>query len=445
MSKNELVVGEPRLGWFIDGNKETDSISVMLRDTGTTIELAVPLRGIYGLNDPYGRWWSQGVMFGDDPDRSKHSYSPPEVLRMYDNAGDVVLVGCRAAGSNNHYRVGQGRIVANYAVLGGRSLKYDKVNGLRAEVPALAAWTRISSMKVDVSTDESNRVQSVQMTLTNAPEVKLARPLNLTMKSTWRTENPSGSFLAYEGVKLETHVAQPRGWDDHLDLHGAVLDLVSLAAWRPFGIASVEVLRTDDPVMSAGGTVLSEKWSPVATHRLLRHEPWVKEPSFLFPWVDIGPRGIAQWLKLRMDYYQAVSPVLNVLRSAHVWSHASAVQSGIALEALGYLIDTRKNAGANLNSRKQINFKPALQVILDDLSEPPFTDTAGWISRANDVYMGSKHADRPQADSLIMLNVLRENLLIVRYWIAQQLGASAGSLRQGLRTDPLAREFEAID
>ena len=444
MAKNELIVGEPRLGWFIDGNKETDSVAVMLRDTGTTIGLTVPLQGMFESTDPYARWWSPGVMFVDDPNRSKHSYHPPKVLLMHDHTGCVVLVGCRATGSNNNFHVGQGQIVANYAVLGGRSLKYEKVNGLRAEVPALAAWTRLSNMMVDVTTNESNRVQSVQMTLTNAPEMKLARPLNLTMKSSWRTENPRGSFLAYEGVKLETHVAQPREWDDHLHLHGDVLDLVSLAAWQPFGFASIEVLRTDDPVMSSGGTILSERWSSVATHRLPRHEPWVKEPRFLFPWSEIGPRGIARWLKLRTDYYQAVSPILNVLRSDHLWSHASAVQSGIALEALGYLIDMRKHGGAHLNARKQINFKPALQVILDDLTEPPFTDTADWKRRANEVYMGAKHPDRSEPDSLVMLNTLRQNLLIIRYWIAQQLGATPKSLCEGLRTDPLAREFEAI-
>src|SRR5699024_6758558 len=132
MAKNELVVGEPRLGWFIDGNEETDSVAVMLRDTGTTIELVVPLRDMFGRNDPYARWWSRGVEFGDDPERSKHSYRPPKVLLMRDYIGYVVLVGCRAANWSRNLRVGQGHIVANYAVLGGQSLKYDKINGLRS-------------------------------------------------------------------------------------------------------------------------------------------------------------------------------------------------------------------------------------------------------------------------------------------------------------------------
>ena len=133
-----------------------------------------------------------------------------------------------------------------------------------------------------------------------------------------------------------------------------------------------------------------------------------------------------------------------MLRSDRMWSHASVVQSGVALEALGYLIDTTKNAGVNLNSRKQIKFKTALQVVLDDLTELPFTDAGDWINRANAVYMGSKHPDRPEPDSLTMLNTLQENLLIIRYWIAQRLGVTAKSLRQGLRTDPLANEFDEI-
>lgn len=117
----------------------------------------------------------------------------------------------------------------------------------------------------------------------------------------------------------------------------------------------------------------------------------------------------------------------------------------IALEALGYLTDTTKNSGVHLNNRKQINFKPALKVILDDLPEAPFTDTAEWVRRADEVYMSTKHPDRRHPDSLIILNTLRENLLIVRYWIAQQLVVKADSLRQRILTDPLASEFEAID
>jgi len=39
MADNELIVGEPRLGWLIDGNPDTTESAVMLRDTGFSIHV----------------------------------------------------------------------------------------------------------------------------------------------------------------------------------------------------------------------------------------------------------------------------------------------------------------------------------------------------------------------------------------------------------------------
>lgn len=445
MAKNELVPGEPRLGWFIDGDPDTHQIAVMLRDTETAIKLTVPLQGMFSKDDPYGRWWSSGVKFGDDPDRTKYSYRPPRVLLMNDVHGPVVLVGCRSTGSTSSFRAGKGHIVANFAVLGGRHLNFEKIHGLRTEVPALAAWTRLSSMAVETETDRDSRIQSVQMTLANAEAILLSRTLNLEMRSTWRTERPNGGFLAYEGVELETSVQRARTWEDHLQIHGAVLELVSIAGWKPFGISSVKVLRTDDPDRNWAGSSRGEHWLPVVTHRLPKQKAWAKDPRFLFPYPEVGPRGISRWLRLRKNYGRVVGPMLNILRSDDRWGHSSLVQSGIALEALGYLIDVEKNDGANLNGRKQMNFKPGLRVILADMKVTPFEDTEGWIERADASYMGAKHPDRSEPDSLVQINTLRENLLILRFWIGLQLGVRPKSLSTALNMDPLANEFVLMD
>ncbi|WP_423464211.1 hypothetical protein ACO229_06555 [Promicromonospora sp. MS192] len=444
MGSNELVVGEPRLGWFVDGNPDTEHVAVMLRDTGTAIELQVPLKDMYEDGDSYSRWFARGISFGDDPGRTKYSYAPPRVVQFEDSSGTVTLVGCRAAGSWSNFNVGRGRIVANYAVLGGKSLRLEKINGLRTEIPALAAWTRLSNMTVDVQRDPQGLAQSVQMRLTNAPEIRLARPMNLTMKSSWQTSKDQGNFTAAEGVRTTTATKEPRSWDDHIAVHGAVLDLVSIAGWRPFGFSKIQVNRADDPHRDGAGGNHGPKWSQVATHRLLKHEPWDRDPNFLFQYSEIGPRGIARWLRLRKEFGQAIGPLLNILRSEDQWSSSNVVQSGIALEALGYLIDLA-NGGANMNSRRQINFRPALQVVLDDMRHHPFGDTTGWIDRATDVYMSAKHPDRPQPDSLVALNTLRENLLVLRYWVAQRLGARGKSMQRALSRDPLYREWVALD
>ena len=441
MAGNELITEKPRLGWFVDGNPDTEHIAVMLRDTGAAIELTIPLMEMRGGEDPYERWWSTSILFMDDPDRSKYSYQPPRVLMMRDDYGPVVLVGCRSNGYRRSSGVGRGRIVANYAVLGGKSFDYELVCGVRTEIPALAAWTRLSGMEVFVERDDENRAESVQMTLTSPPPVALARRMNLTMQPTWRTERPPGGFLATEGVKLETTVSKARGWDEHLLVHGALLDLVSIAAWRPFGFSAVEVQRAEGDRGGRAEPSSATSWLKVATHRLLKHEEWDKEPQFLFPYHEVEPRGVKRWLRLRSDFGRVVGPLLNILRSDDPWSHASLVQSGIALEMLGYLIDTTKNNGANLNNRSQMNFKVGLQVILDDMETKPFSDTSGWIDRAYDAYMGAKHPDRSEPDSLDLLNALRENLLVLRFWIALQLGAMPKTLDDRVRTEPHSHEW----
>lgn len=445
MAKNELVIGEPRLGWFVDGNPETDHVAAMLRDTGAAIELTIPLRGIFDDDDPYRRWWSSGVMFGDDPDRTKYSYRPPRVVLVEDAIGPVVLVGCRSASSRSNLSVGHGLIVANFAVLDGNSLKYEKLHGLRTEVPALAAWTRLSNMDVTVEKSEDNRAKSVEMKLTDASPLQLARPLNLVMRSNWRTEKSAGSFRAYEGIKLETLVRAARSWNDHLRVHGAILELASIAAWKPFGFSTIEVQHADDSHRDMSGEVTGGRWLKVVTHRLPKHEPWTKEPSFLFPYSEIGPPGAKQWLRLRKEYGRVIGPLMGILRSDDKWGPSNIVQSGIALEALGYLIDVKKNAGANLNSRQQMSFKAGLRVILNDLEENLLQDPEGWIERSHAAYMGLKHLDRTEPDSLVMINALRENLLVIRSWIGLQLGVKPDSLRNRLRDDPLAYEIVLAD
>lgn len=445
MANNELQPGEPRLGWFVDGDPDTEMIAVMLRDTGSAIELTVPFQDMGGRDDPYRRWWSDGVHFGDDPDRTLHTYAPPRQLLVADADGQVVLVGCRSTESTSNFAVGRGRIVANFAVLGGRHLNYDTLNGLRTDIPALAAWTRLSSMTLDVEADERSRVQSVQMKLTSAEAISLARQLNLVMQSTWRTEKPTGEFRAYEAVELQTTAERARPWDEHLGVHRAILELVSIAGWRPFGIARTTVQRHDDPHRTMDREDLGERWLPVATHRFPKHSPWAKNPHFLYPWAEVGPRGVKRWLKLRKTYGRVVGPLLSILHSDNPWSQPSVVQSGIALEALGYLIDIEKNDGAHLNNRKQMNFKPGLHVILDDMSVEPFEDVTGWVKRADAAYMGAKHPDRTEPDSLDMLNTLRENLLVLRCWIGLQLGVRPASLKSTLRSDSLTNPFVGMD
>ena len=444
MAENTLQVGEPRLCHLIDGNPDTPDAVVMLRDTGDAIEAVFPISGTRGgYKGPYDRWWSHHIEFGDDPDRTKHSYEPPAVMLLHDTNGTVALVGCRASGgAHQTLMAGQGVVVADYAVLGAKNLRYDKINGMRTASSAYRRWMGESSIHIDKETDESGRLESLSLELERTEDKRISRRLNMSARGRWSSTPVLDGYDVRESLTFQTLVKSPRTWWEHLDMHVGVLDLVSLAAWRNCTFREIHVNRQDDPMTTLGGKVLGEQWREVISHLLPGDDLTDCKGHFLFSYDDMEKNAIDAWLNLRKDYERALDYLLRILRSGHTWTPQSAIMSGIALEQLGYLIAYRNN-DPRLSRKNSFHFNDALRVVLDDMDALPFDrgDADNWIKRCNNVYMGAKHADRAEADQLTTLNTLRENLLVLRYWIAQRLGVSGDTLASNLVWDPLYSRF----
>jgi len=444
MIENKLRVGEPRLCRLVDGNPNTPEAVVMLQDTGDAIETTFLLSGMAGADDmPYDRWWSQGVYYGDDPDRVKYSYAPPSTMLLYDNDGRVALVGCRATRGVNGLAAGTGVVVADFAVLGAKNIKYDRINGMRTESPAFLRWIRRTAIEADKITDETGLVQSMRIDLHETDSIALSRKLNMSMRQRWSSITVPGGLDVREFLTFQSFVEQPCLWGEHLQLHVGVLDLVSIAAWRNCAFRSVYVSRADDPLKMGGATY--DRWNEVATHVLPGEDLTDCGGHFLFSYDNMTQGAVDKWFRLRDDYSRALDYLLRILRSGHTWSIQSAIMSAIALEQLGYLIEIKKNGGGKLNGRDQLSFNNALTVVLDDMTVIPFgvEDVDDWKERCNRVYMGAKHGDRDEPDHLTALNTLRENLLVLRYWVAQQLGVSGDVLNQNLTWDPLANKWRS--
>ena len=333
---------------------------------------------------------------------------------------------------------------------------------MRSDIPAMAAWTGITSMAVKPNNDTEGLLESVQVELKRLAPVSVSRTLNLAIHPLWEATQPRTAFSARERVMLETKVKNARSWEEHLMVHSAVWDLISIAAWKPFSVAKLGVCRGDDLGRTSRG--MTERWSQVATHRLPQYSDDDKRSlSFLFWYDNIGARGVNRWLRLRKTYAAALDPLLSILRSDEPWSNANVVQIGIALEKLGYLIDIKKNEGAHLNGQDQLSFMKALQVILDDMPVTPFVgddepenevhenelsvdDTSdAWKANIRAAYMGLKHADCELPDSLDLINALRKSILVVRFWVAHQLGVHENVLNEGRKYDPLSKPFIGID
>lgn len=444
MAENELHVGEPRLCHLIDGDPDTPEAVVMLQNTGDAITATFPISGMASLQrGPYDRWWFRDIEYADDLDRAKYSYSPPPVLMVYDDAGPVVLVGCRATGgARQTFSAGKGVILADFAVLGGRNLKYGEINGMRTTSPAYRKWSGGSVIEIIQETDDTGRLESLTLTLHQVESMKVAQRLNLSARQNWSSTPALDGYDVRESLTFQTLVKRPRSWLEHLDPHIDILDLISIAAWKNCAFQKISVNREDDPAKGPHGTV-GERWSNVVSHRLPGDDLTDCDGHFLFSYGDMNKGGINRWLRLRKDYGRALDYLLRILRSGHTWSPQSAVMSGIALEQLGYLIEMKRGSGSRLNERGGLSFKNALDVILGDMKTLPINqdEVEDWKDRCRNLYMGAKHGDRQEVDHLTMLNTLRENLLVLRYWIAGRLGVSSKALDCNLPWDPLRSRF----
>ena len=99
----------------------------MLERTDEAIQLTIPTKGSFEGDDPYGRWFSPGVEYGDDPDRTRFRYAPPSTLLFNDHRGHVSFSGCRqGAASFSSNGAGFGRVVAEYAVLGAAAARTSR-------------------------------------------------------------------------------------------------------------------------------------------------------------------------------------------------------------------------------------------------------------------------------------------------------------------------------
>lgn len=426
---NILQPGLPRVGWLYDGNENTPHIGVSLSDSDDFgIQLTMPLRDV---TDAYSRWFQKGVFNLVVNGASVEPTGVPPVLQFHDSFGPVVLVGCRTAGWHSDFQVATGRVVATYAVLGGRNLNYARLNGVRTVIPHLAAWMGARITSKDLRTDAQGRITGLDVSTNSLDPVRVHRKGNLTLQGSFRTSSELGpdTTLIYDQMRVETNWATARSWDAHLDLHEAILELLTISAWQDFGFKTIEVLRDDDPHEHDSEPM--PRWSPVATHNVPKPGDDTRLPNFLFNFRDIGIPGVRRWIGLRDKHARAIRPFVRLrnLRTATIESQL--VQSSIALEALGY--DLARPA--DFDKQGRLNFRRSLERVHESLGFDAVPDPEDWISTTSTIYRGVKHPDKPQPDVLDMVNALRDNIVILRAWVALQLGTKPSKLPDRLTRD----------
>jgi len=166
----------------------TPELPAQLIRTAGGIELRLPWLDDQPSDRRLERWFAGDAHWGDDPDKSRYGYTPPEAFGFCDALGVVVLVGCWSRGYRRNFGLaGEGHIGVTYALPGASNAgRYAKVNGLRSQIDGLGSWYRRTVVVTKPVLDERSRIRAVDLHAEAPAETPVSRPLNLTLRPDFR-------------------------------------------------------------------------------------------------------------------------------------------------------------------------------------------------------------------------------------------------------------------
>jgi len=447
---NEIVKNVPRLGWLIDGNQATPDVAVMLFDAGDRITLTIPFKGElqsgqagvgYG---PYAEWFfPSGRATGG---RSMQMGRCPRTLMFQDVDGPVALVGCRSSGFEFGSFSGSGTVVPDYCVLGAGNLKYERINGMSTEIHGLNYWLGLGRTEYQNDRDAAGRVVAGVVRTEIAEPVPLHHHLDLTLKHSWSAASPdrSGRFTGQVGWDIETTNEEDRPWEEHLALHQALRQLLTVATWRETRFTSMRVRRNDDPATVMTGKPVGPQWNPVVTYRVPMTAASVKQGPSLIKYEDIGQKGIKRWLHLCEELPDAIHLLVMLRDGRSHYLETALLNTSIALENLAYWLALKEPGSPQIaKSGRLTTFRNGLALIQQKVPVGVLPNWDQWIKDSNGSYMATKHKDRPMPSELTRYNAWRQNALVLRAWIATYLGVRSDVLVGRLPTDPLYTPYES--
>lgn len=426
-----LATDRHRIGFLVDGDPDTDLMTALFEYDNLGVRIRVPYH--VGSDDPRGRWWSQGILFADDPARTKYSYTPPSELDYYDSKGTVGLIGCQSGPSTRRFGgmgpdAGVGMIRASFAVEGaGLAKHYLKPNGLRSEIDGLAYWLGYSALRSTVTVRRGGSSGEMTTTAAAVDDMALGRALNLRAVARATSSGQQTPEVTYRSqVFLQTFAKAPSEWSDHLALHFGLRNLLRIAAWKPLNFQSHLAASTNE-TFDLGG-VEQQPWYQVRTAATSMSEAtWTVSDRFLFNYSDIDRVGVGRWLRLTRQYSRGIDPLVRLLDLEGATVDAHMMQLGIAMEAIGYqaLIDSGQ-APASANST---SVKSRVDFIVAEVGDAITFSTTSFAQDFADSYNSVKHANRAPVAPATKLQQYRQGVQLLRAWIGLRLGLKKAVLR----------------
>lgn len=442
---NKLEIGEPRYGSLANDDPDARRVSATLERTREGIYLSLTFD--HDESPEYAAWFTRGIFddFIAPNNDTRPAPSPPSLLLFEDSYGPVALIGCRTAGYHHNFQIGSGRIAVGAAVLSAPSTAHARLTGMRAEISGLRAWLHASAISRKEKWDRDTGVQEYVEYKVVVPEAITIPDSNLLIRHSVRRADVEGSVVLENLIRVEHKTTEETSWRAHQLAMRPIRDLLAVSRWRPESFIPISVARLEDSI--PGATVEAERrqwWRDVIDSSAPEPKEENRKLEHLISWEDIGPEGLARWIKLRDNFSRAIDPAVSSIYLNDVTVEVRLMQVAIGLEALGYLLAMRRD-GASESKASKMWFNRRLDRIVRDVEGLlPFIDD-GWSQRMADTYNAVKHANRALPEVVDVANSWRECALLFRAWVANELGVNQQELKTRIARSPQMRSWVAVE
>lgn len=450
MSDNNLEIGQVRVGWLYPGKVEEGAgIPATLVRDGHRVQALISVESRYS-SSPAARWGTEGVCYGDDPDRTKYQYKVPNNMYFIDDRGPVLLVDCRISGGRERtFSLGGvlQKVSVGAAIFSSRAYNTNSFNGYRTEIENLSQWFQMNTIKtrpVCEEVDGAYRVKSVETKASSAGEILIDESRGLKFKSDFTVvPNSSSTKVVYESHDvLESYRDETIPFIKGMKEHDAIRDLLMISSWSVHQFVSIAVSRDNDRGdlgAIAWRNVISERWETTKNID-------IDNKYFIFTYNDIETDGVRKWLEISEKYPRALNPILATIRWGNgvVENELFNLCSGV--EALGRYIAV-DFPEESFTDKGRAYLKGALQNIINQISEGvlPYVrkdegDMNGkvlhnlpeWPDKINNAYNSVKHYGGEEINYDAVFEAIDMLKIIIVSWVGVRLGVKPGVLRNRL-------------
>lgn len=437
---NELLKGTRRTGDFYDTYEDTPEVKVTLErsDSGICVTVAWSSPEV-----PYAAWFISDRSFLSGMESHAEPKPVPKRVLFHDSHGTVLLIRCRAHGFHaNLGGAGSGTLRARAAIMGvDEDKEFDRPHGLQTEISGLREWLGVTSWEVRHERDDGSPKLILSSLETTKLKVGEHAGMTLDFRSGWGLAPETGQDrrVLLDHLRCTTRSIEPLDWDVHMQLHKAIRDLLVVSRWYDESCIAVRALREDDPMTTLDGKSHGEQWRKVVVSNDERKPAPKGYHPHLLQYQDLGLEGIGRWVALRNEFARALDPVISSIDLRNTTPQTLLAHTGPGVEALGYLLMIRD--GMENKKASKATLQARFERILADLGDCLPFDGPTWATQTVATYNALKHANRTLPDEVDVMNSWAESIMVIRAWIALELGTAMEVVKSRLADDRQPRQF----